>query len=79
MAITEKQIVRVIPSRLASFPPEQSRFLDRRKGMVEEIYVPFGERKAKARVRWQAGDVLVIETAGGGGWGKPVAAGAEFA
>ena len=34
---------------------------------------------AKARVRWQAGDVLVIETAGGGGWGKPVAAGAEFA
>lgn len=52
MAITEKQIVRVIPSRLASFPPEQSRFLDRRKGMVEEIYVPFGERKAKARVRW---------------------------
>lgn len=52
MAIVEKQIVRIIPSRLASFPPDQSRFLDRRKGMVEEVFVPFGERKAKARVRW---------------------------
>lgn len=52
MAIVEKQIVRIIPSRLASFPPDQSRFLDRRKGMVEEVYVPFGERKAKALVRW---------------------------
>lgn len=34
---------------------------------------------AKARAHWRAGDVLVIETAGGGGWGKPVAGGAEFA
>ena len=34
---------------------------------------------AKARAHWHAGDVLVIETAGGGGWGKPVAGGADFA
>ncbi len=34
---------------------------------------------AKARAHWHAGDLLVIETAGGGGWGKPVAAGADFA
>ena len=34
---------------------------------------------AKARAHWHAGDVLVIETAGGGGWGKPVSAGADFA
>jgi N-methylhydantoinase B len=34
---------------------------------------------AKARAHWQAGDVLVIETAGGGGWGKPAPAGADFA
>jgi N-methylhydantoinase B len=26
---------------------------------------------AKARFRWQAGEVFVIETAGGGGWGTP--------
>lgn len=52
MVVTEKQIVRIIPSRLASFPPDVSRFLDRRKGMVEEIFVPFGQRQARARVRW---------------------------
>lgn len=34
---------------------------------------------AKARAHWHAGDVLVIETAGGGGWGKPASAGADFA
>jgi N-methylhydantoinase B len=34
---------------------------------------------AKARAHWHTGDVLVIETAGGGGWGKPVAGGADFA
>ncbi len=34
---------------------------------------------AKARVAWSAGDRLVIETAGGGGWGPPGAAGAEVA
>lgn len=27
---------------------------------------------AKARAAWQAGDRLVIETAGGGGWGTPI-------
>jgi len=26
---------------------------------------------AKARAQWQAGDLLIIETAGGGGWGQP--------
>lgn len=26
---------------------------------------------AKARAQWQAGDRLIIETAGGGGWGQP--------
>ena len=34
---------------------------------------------AKARAQWHAGDLLVIETAGAGGWGKPASAGAEFA
>ncbi|WP_298931045.1 hydantoinase B/oxoprolinase family protein [uncultured Ramlibacter sp.] len=34
---------------------------------------------AKARVAWRAGDLLVIETAGGGGWGQPAAPGAQFA
>ncbi len=34
---------------------------------------------AKARATWQAGDRLIIETAGGGGWGKPAAQGLEIA
>lgn len=52
MAISEKQIVRIIPSRLASFPPDVSRFLDRRKGRVEEVFVPFGQKQTKVRVLW---------------------------
>jgi N-methylhydantoinase B len=34
---------------------------------------------AKVRTTWQAGDLLVIETAGGGGWGPPPSAGSEIA
>lgn len=34
---------------------------------------------AKAQAQWQAGDRLVIETAGAGGWGLPGAAGSEIA
>lgn len=40
--------------------------IERADGRVE----PLG---AKARAQWQAGDRLVIETAGGGGWGRPAA------
>ena len=41
--------------------------IERADGRVEPL-------PAKARAHWQAGDRLVIETAGGGGWGQPVAA-----
>ncbi|WP_171013510.1 hypothetical protein [Chitinivorax sp. B] len=54
MQVKEKQIVRIIPARLQSFPPEVARFFDRRKGMVEEIYVPIGQTYPCARVRWFA-------------------------
>lgn len=46
--------------------------IERADGTVEHL-------PAKARVAWRAGDRLVIETAGGGGWGKPVPPGLEFA
>lgn len=36
--------------------------IERADGSVELL-------PAKARVRWRAGDLLVVETAGGGGWG----------
>lgn len=32
MAVKENQTVRIVPSRLMSFPSDVSRFLDRRKG-----------------------------------------------
>lgn len=38
--------------------------IERADGRVEQL-------PAKARVQWRAGDLLVIETAGGGGWGPP--------
>lgn len=38
--------------------------IERADGRVEHL-------PAKARVQWRAGDLLVIETAGGGGWGPP--------
>lgn len=38
--------------------------IERADGRVEQL-------PAKARVAWQAGDLLVIETAGAGGWGSP--------
>jgi len=38
--------------------------IERADGRVEQL-------AAKARVAWQAGDLLVIETAGAGGWGAP--------
>lgn len=46
--------------------------IERVDGQVEHL-------AAKARVQWRAGDLLVIETAGGGGWGQPDAAGARIA
>ncbi len=52
MPVTEKQIVRIVPARLQLFPPDRSRFLDRRKGIVEEVFVPLGGKAPKARVRW---------------------------
>ncbi len=41
--------------------------IERADGSVETL-------AAKGRAQWQAGDRLVIETAGGGGWGRPAAA-----
>jgi len=41
----------------------QKATLERADGRVEPL-------SARARFEWQAGDRLVIETAGGGGWGK---------
>ncbi|KQP50077.1 5-oxoprolinase [Pseudorhodoferax sp. Leaf274] len=38
--------------------------IERADGRVEPL-------PAKARAQWQAGDRLVVETAGGGGWGAP--------
>lgn len=38
--------------------------IERADGSVEHL-------PAKARAQWQAGDRLVVETAGGGGWGPP--------
>lgn len=38
--------------------------IERADGRVEPL-------PAKARAQWQAGDRLVVETAGGGGWGQP--------
>jgi N-methylhydantoinase B len=38
--------------------------IERADGRVEAL-------PAKARAQWQAGDRLVVETAGGGGWGLP--------
>jgi N-methylhydantoinase B len=46
--------------------------LERADGTVEQL-------PAKARAAWRAGDLLVVETAGGGGWGKPVPRGVEIA
>lgn len=46
--------------------------IERADGTVESL-------PAKARASWRAGDRLVIETAGAGGWGPPGAAGAEVA
>lgn len=40
--------------------------IERADGSVEQL-------GAKARAQWQAGDRLVIETAGAGGWGQPSA------
>ncbi|CAN7224869.1 hydantoinase B/oxoprolinase family protein [Pseudorhodoferax sp. LjRoot39] len=40
--------------------------IERADGRVEPL-------PAKARAQWQAGDRLVVETAGGGGWGQPPA------
>ncbi|SEB24908.1 hydantoinase B/oxoprolinase family protein [Variovorax sp. YR216] len=40
--------------------------IERADGRVETL-------PAKARAQWHAGDRLVIETAGGGGWGQPAA------
>jgi len=45
--------------------------IERAGGRVEPL-------PAKARVQWQAGDRLVIETAGGGGWGDAPAAGSAL-
>jgi len=41
--------------------------IERADGRIEHL-------PAKARAQWQAGDRLVIETAGGGGWGTSTAA-----
>ena len=38
--------------------------IERADGRVDRL-------PAKARAQWQAGDRLVVETAGGGGWGPP--------
>nr|WP_145551810.1 hydantoinase B/oxoprolinase family protein [Variovorax boronicumulans] len=38
--------------------------IERADGRIEAL-------PAKARAQWQAGDRLVVETAGGGGWGPP--------
>lgn len=46
--------------------------IERADGTVEPL-------PAKARALWRAGDCLVIETAGAGGWGPPADAGSEFA
>jgi len=46
--------------------------IERADGTVQQL-------PAKARVAWRAGDRLVIETAGGGGWGQPAAPGAQIA
>jgi N-methylhydantoinase B len=46
--------------------------IERADGTIEHL-------AAKARAAWSAGDRLVIETAGGGGWGKPASAGAQLA
>jgi len=46
--------------------------IERANGSTEEL-------PAKARAVWRAGDRLVIETAGGGGWGKPASAGSQIA
>lgn len=46
--------------------------IERADGTVEPL-------PAKARAIWRAGDRLVIETAGAGGWGPPADAGSEIA
>ncbi|MBL8380886.1 MAG: hydantoinase B/oxoprolinase family protein [Burkholderiales bacterium] len=38
---------------------------------IERIDGSIEMLQAKARTQWRAGEVLVIETAGGGGWGTP--------
>ncbi|PZQ63446.1 MAG: hypothetical protein DI563_27840 [Variovorax paradoxus] len=40
--------------------------IERADGRIEVL-------PAKARAQWHAGDRLIIETAGGGGWGQPAA------
>lgn len=59
----------IAPQGLAGGQPGAcaSARLERADGQVEIL-------PAKARVHWQAGDRLVIETAGAGGWGRPAAA-----
>lgn len=46
--------------------------IERADGTVEQL-------PAKARAMWRAGDRLVVETAGAGGWGPPGDAGSEIA
>lgn len=52
--INVKQTVQFRRSQIQYLKPEIGRLLDRRKGFVLDIYVPLGETKSMAKVRWIA-------------------------
>ncbi|MGL4605335.1 MAG: hypothetical protein ACRCU9_14455 [Iodobacter sp.] len=52
--INVKQTVQFRRSQIQYLKPEIGRLLDRRKGLVLDIYVPLGETKSMVKVRWIA-------------------------
>jgi hypothetical protein len=52
--INVKQTVQFRRSQIQYLKPEIGRLLDRRKGLVLDIYVPLGETKSIVKVRWIA-------------------------
>jgi hypothetical protein len=54
MPFKEHQTVRIRLDQLLYMAPAMARQLDRRKGIVIDVYVPLGESEKRIKVRWKA-------------------------
>lgn len=54
MSFKEKQTVRIRLDQLPYLAAAMARQLDRRKGIVIDVFVPLGEREQRVKVRWIA-------------------------